>query len=348
MTTAGLVGRLTGMATMLAAGCIIGLATAANSSAAPAESSTGTAADAEAGRHRAPAPAFTRRDLPTTKVLRAGSSNSRPRSIPGPAAVNAPESSRSRQSAPPASTVTSATTSSALDRQPPVPPQPALAVQSRAVPSTATLSTALPQARKSSPALVADASAKIRVAAESPDPLASSVRGRFLADPRGRRITIFKGVHFVVPNRWGVWVTRVSGDATFTDDSIYDLKDEDQYDWNKLAGITFTPWRPERNAGMVVWRYNLHDNTFEVGPFFDNNFAYVFPTEDEIITVSAEETFGYAVDYNGITVTYGDRTVFKPYPEGLKPNFWTSARVTGWFGGSEVAPRTLTYYLHMR
>jgi hypothetical protein len=31
-------------------------------------------------------------------------------------------------------------------------------------------------------------------------------------------------------------------------------------------------------------------------------------------------------------------------PEGLTPNFWTSARVTGWFGGSEVAPRTLSYY----
>ncbi len=40
--------------------------------------------------------------------------------------------------------------------------------------------------------------------------------------------------------------------------------------------------------------------------------------------------------------------MFKPYPQDLKPNFWTSARVTGWFGGSEVAPRTLTYYLHMR
>lgn len=328
MTTAGLVGRLAGTATMLAAGCIIGLATAAIPSAAPAESSTGPAADAEAGQRRAPSPEFTRRDSPTPKAVRAGSASSRPRPIPGPAAVNAPGSGRSPQSTPPVSTVKGATTSSARDRHPSVPPQPALAVQS--------------------PAPVTAGSASAGVAAEASAPLASSTRGRFLADPRGRRITIFKGVHFVVPNRWGVWVTRVSGDATFTADSVYDLKDEDQYDWNKLAGITFTPWRPERDASMVVWRYNLQDNTFEVGPFFDNNFAYVFPTEDEIITVSADETFDYAVDYKGITITYGERTVFKPYPEDLKPNFWTSARVTGWFGGSEVAPRTLTYYLHMK
>ncbi|MCW1958727.1 MAG: hypothetical protein KIH64_009315 [Mycobacterium sp.] len=169
-----------------------------------------------------------------------------------------------------------------------------------------------------------------------------------LGDPRGRLVTIYKGTHFAIPNRWALWVKEVSGDATFIPDSAYDLKDSDQYDWNKLAGITFTPWRPERNASMVVWRYNLQSEQFEVGPFWDVNFAYVFPTDDEIISVPVGQTFSYAVDYDGITVTYGDKTVFKPTPQQLSPNFWTSARITGWFGGSEVAPRTVSYYLHMR
>jgi hypothetical protein len=31
----------------------------------------------------------------------------------------------------------------------------------------------------------------------------------------------------------------------------------------------------------------------------------------------------------------------------LTPNFWSSARVTGWFGGNEVAPRTLSYFQHL-
>ena len=161
---------------------------------------------------------------------------------------------------------------------------------------------------------------------------------------RGRLITIYKGTHFVIPNRWALWVTKDSGGATFTADSAYDLKDADQLDWNKLAGITFTPWRPDRNSSMVVWRYNLQNGTYEVGPFFNVDFRYVFPTTDEIITVPVDQTFTYSVDYGGISVTYGDRTVSKSTPADLKPNFWTSARVTGWFGGSEVAPRTISYY----
>jgi hypothetical protein len=167
------------------------------------------------------------------------------------------------------------------------------------------------------------------------------------ADSRGRLITIYKGTHFVIPNQWALWVTEESGDATFTEKSTYDLKDDDQYDWNKLAGITFTPWRPDRNSGMVVWRYNLQSQMFEVGPFFNVDFAYVFPTADEVITVPPEQTFSYFVDYDGITVNYGDRTVFKPTPKDLVPNFWTSARVTGWFGGNRVAPRTISYYQHI-
>lgn len=51
------------------------------------------------------------------------------------------------------------------------------------------------------------------------------------------------------------------------------------------------------------------------------------------------------VDYTGVTISYGDKTVFKPFPPGLTPNVWTAARVSGWFGGNEVAPRTVSYYL---
>jgi hypothetical protein len=183
--------------------------------------------------------------------------------------------------------------------------------------------------------------------APRPGPIARALSALFNCDPRGRLITIYQGTHFVIPNQWALWVTKDSGDATFTADSAYDLKDEDQYDWNKLAGITFTPWRPDRNSAMVVWRYNLQSGAFEIGPFFNVDFRYVFPSKDEVITLPVNATFSYSVDYDGITVHYGDRTVYKATPEGLTPNFWTSARVTGWFGGSEVAPRTISYYQHV-
>jgi len=205
------------------------------------------------------------------------------------------------------------------------------------------------------PAAVIHARRPVRTAAVAPvvavpattDAAAATPRPYPRWDSRGRLITIYKGTHFVIPNRWALWVTKESGDATFTADSAYDLKDSDQYDWNKLAGITFTPWRPDRNSSMVVWRYNLQNGMYEIGPFFNVDFAYDFPNDDQVITVPADQTFSYSVDYNGISVTYGDTTVYKATPVDLKPNFWTSARVTGWFGGSEVAPRTVSYYQHL-
>lgn len=241
-------------------------------------------------------------------------------------------------------------------------PRPALRV-SGAAPRPATTRPSRPATRAVRPAAdVAEpfvsptGPAPARAAA--PDRVPSQSRARTgppiptpkasLCDPRGRRLTILKGTHLAIPSRWSLWLTRTSGDATFVPDSAYDLKDEDQYDWNKLAGITFTPWRPERNAAMVVWRYNLSTKEYEVGPFFDNDFAYVFPSDAEVISVPVDQTFRWSVDYTGITVSYGDTTVFKPYPPGLTPRLWTSAKVTGWFGGSEAAPRTLSYFVHMR
>lgn len=168
-------------------------------------------------------------------------------------------------------------------------------------------------------------------------------------DPRGRRITVVKGVHFVIPQSPAILVKQVAGSGTFTTDSVYDLKNVDQYDWNKFTGIAFSPLQHDRNSVMVGWRYNLTTQQFEIAPFYNVDKKRILPDEQtEVIPVPAGQTFTYKVDYTGVTISYGDRTVFKPYPPGLTPNIWTSTRVSGWFGGNEVAPRTLTYYLKFR
>ncbi|MBU3686555.1 MAG: hypothetical protein EBU23_07660 [Mycobacteriaceae bacterium] len=170
--------------------------------------------------------------------------------------------------------------------------------------------------------------------------------GLFPSDPRGRLITIYKGTHFAIPNSFGFFITQVSGTGTFTARSSYDLKDEDQYDWNKFTGIAFTPLEPDRNSVMVGWRYNLRSQEFEIAPFYNVDKQRILPNEQtEVISVPTDQTFQYRVDYTGVTITYGDRTVFKPFPPGLIPNVWTAARVSGWFGGNEVAPKTVAYYL---
>ena len=170
--------------------------------------------------------------------------------------------------------------------------------------------------------------------------------GLFPSDPRGRLITIYKGTHFAIPNSFGFFTTQVTGTGTFTARSSYDLADEDQFDWNKFTGIAFTPLEPDRNSVMVGWRYNLRSQEFEIAPFYNVDKQRILPNErTEVISVPTDQAFEYRVDYTGVTISYGDKTVFKPFPPGLTPNVWTAARVSGWFGGNEVAPRTVSYYL---
>lgn len=183
--------------------------------------------------------------------------------------------------------------------------------------------------------------------------LMTRVAGIFGWDPRGRLQTIYKGTHFTIPNNFGFFIQRVSGSATFTPNTTYDLGDSDQWDWNKLTGIAFTPLEPDRDSVMVGWRYNLETQMFEIAPFYNVNKVRILPNENplspgyEVVSVPADQSFTYTVDYTGVTISYGDRTVFKPYPEGLTPNVWTAARVSGWFGGNRAAPRTVSYYLKL-
>lgn len=209
-------------------------------------------------------------------------------------------------------------------------PRPAAAVRSR-VPFTTTPKTNAVGSPAAGPAPKAAAAAR---------PLFN------WGDPRGRLITIYKGTHFAIPNSLGFFIKKVTGTGTFTTNTVYDLKDVDQYDWNKFTGIAFTPLQPDKNSAMVGWRYNLQTQEFEIAPFYNVDKKRILPNEDtEVISVPAGETFSYTVDYTGITISYGDETKFKAYPEGLTPNVWTAARVSGWFGGNEVAPRTVSYYL---
>jgi len=196
---------------------------------------------------------------------------------------------------------------------------------------------------------LARASVTAPVAATSAGPAAGPLDAlkNLFCDPRGRRITFLKGTHFAIPPSFGFFVQKVAGSGTFTEDSVYNLGDVDQYDWNKFTGIAFTPLEPDRDSVMVGWRYNLTSQEFEIAPFYNVDKARILPTPPDIISVPVGKTFDYIVDYTGVTLTYDGTTVFKAFPEGLTPTVWTASRVSGWFGGNEVAPRTLSYWLKL-
>ncbi len=350
MTAAVLVGRVGGLAAALGVGVVISLASSAPAAAEPADSrsdarsATRSESDSNAG-------SATRRGADPER-----SGNRGPRSVRAAASIAAPVAAADTRPAPTTRSNRGTTVSPSRPSVPvaesllaPVPQEPrsevpaSAAVTSVAAPRVASAGVVAPVPSSGVPAAVG-AVASPATAATS---LAGSVQSLFF-DPRGRRITFLKGTHFAIPSSFAFFTRRVTGTGTFTTDTVYDLKDEDQFDWNKFTGIAFTPLEPDRNSVMVGWRYNLTSREFEIAPFYNVDKKRILPNEQtEVISVPAGQTFDYDVDYTGVRISYGGKTVYKPYPEGLKPNIWTAARVSGWFGGNETAPRPLSYYLNI-
>ncbi len=354
MTAADLVGRVSGLAAVLGVGAVLGLAASATAQAAPADSSTPSSSPSSSRSGKsADAPPSPRRSTIGGGVARtanggaahsgAVTARATARSTPRPAATVTDRSGQPERPLPGAATsIVAAEPIPVAAPDPQVPPAPVAVVEAAAVHTTRREAQ-----RRVSTTMAAVPVVGARAAESGPGPIARALMGLFNCDPRGRQITIYKGTHFAIPNNFGgFFVQRVAGTGTLTSDSVYDLKDEDQKDWSKFTGIAFTPLEPDRDSAMVGWRYNLTTEEFEIAPFYNVDKVRILPKDPaEVISVPTGETFDYLVDYTGITISYGDQSVVKPFPEGLTPNIWTAVRVSGWFGGNEVAPRTLSYYI---
>lgn len=319
MATASRVGRIGGVAVALGIGAVVATGLAADAAASPSDTgrSSGSSSQAEAGHGDA---------ARTPPGLNRGSRSS---AAPGGASVVVAK--------PAASVVESPTTAVVRSSARPVGRVPA------AVRSSVAMS--VPVAAEPVAPQIGSGTSPVPAASLNPVSGFFDALKNLFCDPRGKRITFLKGTHFAIPPSFGYFVREVSGTGTFTADSVYDLGDVDQYDWNKFTGIAFTPLEPDRDSVMVGWRYNLTSQEFEIAPFYNVNKARILPTPPDVISIPADQTFDYLVDYTGVTLTYGDTTVFKAFPASLTPNVWTASRVSGWFGGNEVAPRTLSYYL---
>lgn len=216
-------------------------------------------------------------------------------------------------------------------------PKPARTSGDRPQSVVRTAAASTPVRRAPSPAIPVSVPAVASPATAPAPPVASAVGA---ARTCQRTITILPGIPLGLPALTVPWVKEVNGIATFTPKSVYDLHNADQFDWNKLTGIGFSI-PGDVNSSMVAWRYNTTSGDFEIAPFFNVDKARILPSQDETIAVPIGEPFDFTVNYDGVTISYGDKTVFKPTPEGLTPNFWTSYRVSVWFGGTSLPPNVI-------
>jgi hypothetical protein len=165
------------------------------------------------------------------------------------------------------------------------------------------------------------------------------------------RFVITKGQHMSLPRKPKYWLTQVEGEFFFPQEAIYDLGDVDQYDWNKLTGISSNPFKPDQNAVMIGWRWNPALSLFEVGPYFNRDSARIMPKENQILRLRPHEVCGYRVTFDAVHVfvpasgaTVREEIKVKT-PDFLRINRWTCFRIQPWFGGNERAPEDLPIYL---
>lgn len=125
----------------------------------------------------------------------------------------------------------------------------------------------------------------------------------------------------------------------FNETAIYDLAGDDQYDWNKLTGLSFHLWDNHKNSAMVGWRWTSGGDV-ELNAYFHIGGERVFT---EIIAyIPIGEEFRTAIRRNGdgwVTVSIAGREVRKFMGECCNND--KSREIYPWFGGNNPAPQLI-------
>lgn len=168
------------------------------------------------------------------------------------------------------------------------------------------------------------------------------------------KITHFKGTHFswppqnsFLPSGYLFNQKLFMWEIQFLPGSKYLIPDQDQFDWNKLCGISFTPSALITSA-MVGWRYNPKEDVFECAAYcHENRETYMSPS---LIKVRSNEKFVVSLDVNVKTHSYLFAFLSTDLAKVLGVHsvpFTHSKRVlrtvNAWFGGNKTAPETLCF-----
>lgn len=131
---------------------------------------------------------------------------------------------------------------------------------------------------------------------------------------------------------------KITKYITFTESCKYDLKGDDQLDWNKLFGVGFFPDH-QKNSFRFVWRYNVLFGEIELGVYSYIN-GELESHATSLIPIGQKTK---------MTIRYKDGFVF--YEVGERLISYTTVRADRWpligyklgpyFGGNKKAPQTI-------
>jgi hypothetical protein len=172
--------------------------------------------------------------------------------------------------------------------------------------------------------------------------------------PNEQRYTMKKGRHHaskLLKNRllrhveYLHWYNRFDSSARYIIHNENGSIHEDQHDWSKLSGITFTPWQPRKNTAMAGWRYNNVKDSIELIPYFHVNGQRIF-NDNPHLTIGVNEPFEHEIHLNYVTK---EITVTLKTARGILSEIHTFTTFRKWlvqihpyFGGNKRAPRRIT------
>ena len=142
------------------------------------------------------------------------------------------------------------------------------------------------------------------------------------------------------PKLKGWWVT-------LDDNCKYTLPGEDQKDWNKLAGLSFSLYTNHQNSAMFGWRWNPVTQVFEINVYC--HIAGKVEMSETIFKTPANKEFAawLEMDYKRNTVTFH---IYAGTPADYEKVETTVAfkslpiitrEIGAWFGGNNPAPHQM-------
>lgn len=164
--------------------------------------------------------------------------------------------------------------------------------------------------------------------------------------------TIEKGDHYCSPKVYKLFTGskfNVSWDITMSSDLTYDLKNEDQYDWNKLTGISLFKLIPnDDNSIRLGYRYIVSHNTFEIAPYYHINgkvsVGKIVQLPPVITSLNVNIKYSYKMSTIVVKSLTDDKTLIAESLGGWPENYKFAYENNFYFGGNQVAPNTLILY----
>ena len=159
-----------------------------------------------------------------------------------------------------------------------------------------------------------------------------------------RRYDVKEGKHDFSPITWPTFHRNVNGftvTVVTNETNRYIIEGEDQWDWNKLFGLSYTWTSNKHNTVYTAFRYNPLTGNFEVAGYLNDRGGKAWTTAVPVpIGGSAIIHARFLPDRIEYEFRVGTRTFIHSLPVSFSRK-GIGRKVGMWFGGTQPSPKRM-------